>query len=83
VDTRWTDVDRGLADPESTLAGRDEELRRLAELVDGVHKRGGGLVIRGDAGIGKSALLAAASSCTRDRGVRAATSAPSRFCLKR
>ena len=39
------------------LIGRDDEVRRLDELVDGLGAGGGALVISGDAGIGKSALL--------------------------
>ena len=39
------------------LIGRDDEVRRLDELVDGLGAGGRALVISGDAGIGKSALL--------------------------
>ncbi|WP_018653726.1 AAA family ATPase [Actinomadura flavalba] len=44
------------------LYGRDEELRRIATLVGDAcdHRRSGALVLRGEAGIGKSALLDAA-----------------------
>ncbi len=42
------------------LLGRDREQSELYALVDGIEQRGGALVVRGDAGIGKSALLAAA-----------------------
>jgi DNA-binding CsgD family transcriptional regulator len=42
------------------LIGRDRELAELYALIDGVHERGGALVVRGEAGIGKSALVAAA-----------------------
>ena len=48
------------------LLGRDREQSELFALVDGIEQRGGALVVRGDAGIGKSALLAAA----RDRALR-------------
>nr|WP_106192491.1 LuxR family transcriptional regulator [Umezawaea tangerina] len=42
-----------------TLVGRDRETRRLDELVDAARAgRGGSLVLGGEAGIGKSALLA-------------------------
>jgi DNA-binding CsgD family transcriptional regulator len=44
-----------------TLVGREPELRTIHELVDGVGERGGALVVRGEPGIGKSALLAEAS----------------------
>ncbi|GAA4905829.1 DNA-binding CsgD family transcriptional regulator [Nonomuraea thailandensis] len=43
----------------STLFGREREVATLEGLVDGVHERGAALVVRGAAGIGKSALLAA------------------------
>ena len=42
------------------LLGRDGELAELYALVDRIEARGGALVVRGEAGIGKSALLAAA-----------------------
>lgn len=40
-----------------SLFGRELELKRLAELIDGVDHRGGALLVRGEAGIGKSALV--------------------------
>ncbi|MFI9381795.1 ATP-binding protein [Kutzneria sp. NPDC052558] len=40
------------------LCERESERARLAELVAGVRERGGALVVRGEAGMGKSALLA-------------------------
>jgi DNA-binding NarL/FixJ family response regulator len=51
------------------LVGRDRELNELLALVDGIHDRGGALVVRGEAGVGKSALLAAASARARSQGV--------------
>src|SRR2546425_12659761 len=51
------------------LLGRDEELARLYHLVDAIGERGGALVVRGEAGIGKSTLLAAARERALDRGV--------------
>jgi DNA-binding CsgD family transcriptional regulator len=41
----------------SLLIGREDEMRRLDAMVDGLGGGGGALVISGDAGIGKSALL--------------------------
>ncbi|GAA4213080.1 helix-turn-helix transcriptional regulator [Actinocatenispora rupis] len=42
----------------TTLYGRGAELARIARLVDGArHGRAGALVVRGPAGVGKSALL--------------------------
>ncbi|WP_067792810.1 helix-turn-helix transcriptional regulator [Actinomadura formosensis] len=45
------------------LYGRNDELARLTSLIDGArdHRRSGVLVLRGEAGIGKSALLAQAA----------------------
>lgn len=40
------------------LFGRDREIRILDDLLGRVTERGGALVVRGEAGIGKSALLA-------------------------
>ncbi len=40
--------------------GRTAEFRILTDLLDGVDRRGGALVLRGDPGIGKSRLLAEA-----------------------
>ncbi|HYX76247.1 MAG TPA: ATP-binding protein, partial [Gaiellaceae bacterium] len=51
------------------LLGRDDELAQLYGLIDGIGRRGGALVVRGEAGIGKSALLAAASELAVRRGV--------------
>jgi DNA-binding CsgD family transcriptional regulator len=51
------------------LLGRDREQSELYALVDGIEQRGGALVVRGDAGIGKSALLAAARERALGRGI--------------
>jgi DNA-binding CsgD family transcriptional regulator len=50
------------------LLGRDRELSELYALVDGIEERGGALVVRGEAGIGKSALLAAAKERAQSQG---------------
>jgi DNA-binding CsgD family transcriptional regulator len=50
------------------MVGRDRELQLLEDLLDGVHQRGQTLLLRGEAGIGKSCLLAAASSAATERG---------------
>jgi len=53
------------------LIGRDDELARLTRLVaDVAQGRGHALVVRGAAGIGKSALLEATRSAAGKRGVR-------------
>jgi DNA-binding CsgD family transcriptional regulator len=49
------------------LVGRDDDLSLLHDLVDHATERGGALVVRGEAGIGKSALLAAAGRRARAR----------------
>lgn len=55
----------------SLLLGRDRELATLYALVDGIEEQGGALIVRGEAGIGKSALLAAARERALDQGVTA------------
>jgi len=51
------------------LLGRDQELAKLYALVDGIEEQGGALVVRGEAGIGKSAVLAAARERAIHQGV--------------
>jgi DNA-binding CsgD family transcriptional regulator len=60
-----------------TLIGRGVEVRRLHELIDAVRGRGSGgaLVVRGEAGIGKTAVLAEAASIARASGLRLLTTA--------
>ena len=55
------------------LLGRDDELARLYHLVDAIGERGGALVVRGEAGIGKSALLAAARERALQQGATVAS----------
>jgi DNA-binding CsgD family transcriptional regulator len=50
--------------------GREPELAVITGLVEGVRNRGGVLVVRGEAGIGKSAVLAAAATQARDHGLQ-------------
>jgi DNA-binding CsgD family transcriptional regulator/tetratricopeptide (TPR) repeat protein len=57
------------------LYGRESEVSVLGELIDGIDVRGGAVVVRGDAGIGKSALLAAASRSASARGMVVLTTA--------
>jgi len=61
--------DSGVAE----LLGRDSELAQLYGLIDGIGRRGGALVVRGEAGIGKSALLKAAAARARERDVTVAS----------
>jgi DNA replication protein DnaC len=59
----------GVATAPRLLLGRDRELAELHAFVDGIEEHGGALVVRGEAGIGKSALLAAARERALHRGV--------------
>jgi hypothetical protein len=56
-----------------TLYGRSNESRRLLDLLDGVETAGGALLVRGEPGIGKSALLAGLAGTARARGLRVFT----------
>jgi predicted ATPase len=51
------------------IVGRERETGVLAELIGRVHERCAALVVRGEAGIGKSALLASASVRARSHGM--------------
>ena len=51
------------------LAGREPELALLDERLLAARDRGGALVVRGDAGIGKTALLQAARRSAIDQGL--------------
>lgn len=61
------------------LFGRESEVRALDELIEGIDARGGAIVVRGEAGIGKSSLLEAAGGSASARGmvVLTASGAPS------
>ncbi|MER6005275.1 ATP-binding protein [Nonomuraea angiospora] len=52
------------------LFGRQSEQRRLGDFVDGVRKSGGTMLVRGEAGIGKSALLLDTAGIAAARGMR-------------
>jgi DNA-binding CsgD family transcriptional regulator len=52
------------------LIGRDAETSRLHDLIAGVRERGAALVLRGEPGIGKTALLAEAAGFARESGLR-------------
>lgn len=54
----------------TTLLGREVERERLASLVAGIADQGGVLLIRGEAGIGKSALLSEAAALAKAAGVQ-------------
>jgi DNA-binding CsgD family transcriptional regulator len=55
------------------LIGREREIEALTHLIDHVNERGAALVVRGEAGIGKSSLLAVARVRAQVRGLRTLT----------
>jgi DNA-binding CsgD family transcriptional regulator len=59
-----------LGKPARVLFGREEELARLGELIDGVEETGAAAMLRGEPGIGKTALLAEARRLALYRGMR-------------
>ena len=68
---------------QTTLYGRDAERSTIQALLDGARaSRSGVLLVRGEAGVGKSALLADALECAADmvilraRGVEAESELP-------
>ncbi|MFE4996467.1 AAA family ATPase [Streptomyces mirabilis] len=62
------------------LYGRDHDLAVIAAFVDGAAEKGGGsLLVTGDAGVGKSALLHAAAARAVDGGVRVLRAAGAEF----
>jgi DNA-binding CsgD family transcriptional regulator len=65
--------------PDAALFGRERELRIIEEQLDGVSDRGSALLIRGEAGVGKTAILEAAKLRATRRGMPllAATGVPS------
>ena len=52
------------------LLGRDRELSALAGLIDQIAEHGGSMVVRGEPGVGKSALLRAAAGYGRAAGLQ-------------
>ncbi len=67
VSAAEADIERVASAPR-LLLGRDRDLAELYALVDGIEDRGGALVVRGEAGIGESSLLAAAKERALERG---------------
>jgi DNA-binding NarL/FixJ family response regulator len=53
----------------TTLFGREPELRVLGDLIDNVRDRGAALAVTGEPGVGKSALLRQASLHAREAGM--------------
>jgi DNA-binding SARP family transcriptional activator/DNA-binding CsgD family transcriptional regulator len=68
-------VDEVAAGSRPALVGRRSELALLTGMLDVVRDRGGACVVRGEAGIGKSALLEAARVAAIERGWRVLFSA--------
>ncbi len=62
-------------DATSELIGRNNEVQRVDALLDRVRDRGGALVIRGEPGIGKSALLDRSRGRASSLGARALATA--------
>ena len=60
---------QGEVDRSAALVGRAGELERIEGLIDGLGTTGGVLVLEGEAGIGKSALLAQARRRAGEQGV--------------
>jgi predicted ATPase len=65
--------------PDAFLFGRERELRVIEERLDSVSDGGGALLIRGEAGVGKTALLEAAKlrAASRAMTMLVATGVPS------
>jgi predicted ATPase len=55
------------------MFGRERETKRLAQLIDGVDDQGGALLVRGEAGIGKTTLLASGAALAGAAGMRVLT----------
>ncbi len=56
--------------PSRPVVGRLRELARVRQLVERVPAQGGGLIVRGDPGIGKTALLDFTSDTARGLELR-------------
>lgn len=61
-------VENSSVEPE--LVGRDPEVAAIESAVDGVREHGASLLISGEPGVGKSALLTLAAARARRRGIR-------------
>jgi DNA-binding CsgD family transcriptional regulator len=70
-----TAPESGIPMPGPTLVGRERELALIDERLALIGESGGTLVLRGEAGVGKSALLTAARSSAVERGLATLTTA--------
>jgi DNA-binding CsgD family transcriptional regulator len=59
-----------VADSDDSLVGRDADLGRLGVFVAGIPRVGGALLLLGEPGVGKTALLAAAARDAEAAGIR-------------
>lgn len=57
------------------LYGREREIALIEDLINRVESQGSAIVVRGEAGIGKSSLLAEAAALARERGMLVLTTA--------
>ena len=62
-------VRQGSGTSSASLVGRGAEVAILGQLVNRIPDHGGALVLRGDPGIGKTALLSVASAAASSRGM--------------
>src|SRR4051794_36666700 len=60
---------RGMGSEQSWIVGRRAEVAQLEGLLEGVGRAGRALVVRGEAGIGKSTLLAATAKLAKVRAM--------------
>ncbi|MFJ6150514.1 AAA family ATPase [Micromonospora profundi] len=70
-------VDRGIV--VGGLFGRSAELAQIERFLESIRSRGDIWMLRGDAGIGKSAILAATGDVAADKGMRVLRASGSEF----
>jgi hypothetical protein len=69
VDCGWARGERRRGRLAWTLMiGRQHEKRVLREILDGVSRRGAGVLVRGEPGIGKTVLVSEVEEAARERG---------------
>ncbi|MEU9126684.1 AAA family ATPase [Kitasatospora sp. NPDC048540] len=65
-----SDPDRTPDTPPGSLVGRSPDLARFDDFIAGIPDAGGSVVLLGEPGVGKTALLDAAAAKARARGLR-------------